>query len=81
MLINDSQRSWSRFLGDPGSGRYSWGVGWFNHPPRADTANGVVYLHAGSQGREHPIAHLSNFTGALQADGYAGYDAVYEGGE
>ena len=29
---------------------------------------------------EHPKAHLSGFAGTLQADAYAGYDAVYEGG-
>lgn len=29
---------------------------------------------------EHPKAHLSVFTVMLQADGYAGYDAVYEDG-
>ena len=29
---------------------------------------------------EHVKAHLREFTGKLQADGYAGYDAVYEDG-
>jgi hypothetical protein len=29
---------------------------------------------------EYPKAHLGHFTGTLQADGYAGFDAVYEGG-
>jgi transposase len=29
---------------------------------------------------EHPIAHLREFTGTLQADGYAGYEAVYKDG-
>ena len=29
---------------------------------------------------EHPQAHLRNFTGTLQADGYAGFERVYESG-
>ena len=29
---------------------------------------------------EHPIAHLREFTGTLQADGYAGFEAIYKGG-
>jgi transposase len=29
---------------------------------------------------EHPKAHLSHFTGTLQADGYAGFDQIYEAG-
>ena len=30
---------------------------------------------------EHPKAHLSKFTGTLQADGYAGFDQIYEAGK
>jgi hypothetical protein len=40
----------------------------------------VWFVYTPDRKGEHPIAHLSNFTGTLQADGYAGYDAVYEGG-
>jgi hypothetical protein len=29
---------------------------------------------------EHPRAHLSSFTGTLQADGYAGFEQIYEAG-
>ena len=29
---------------------------------------------------EHPARHLKSFTGILQADAYAGYNAIYEGG-
>ena len=29
---------------------------------------------------EHPRAHLTGFRGTLQADGYAGFDGLYEGG-
>ena len=30
---------------------------------------------------EHPQQHLSGFTGTLQADGYAGFQRLYEGGQ
>ena len=39
----------------------------------------MVRLHAGSQGK-HPKAHLSKFQGTLQADGYAGFEQIYETG-
>ena len=29
---------------------------------------------------EHPKAHLSSFTGTLQADGYAGFEQISEAG-
>jgi len=40
----------------------------------------VWFAYTPDRKGEHPIAHLREFTGTLQADGYAGYDAVYEGG-
>jgi transposase len=30
---------------------------------------------------EHPRQHLSSFSGILQANGYAGFHHLYEGGE
>jgi transposase len=29
---------------------------------------------------EHPAGHLQNYTGTLQADGYAGFNKLYETG-
>ena len=40
----------------------------------------VWFAYTPDRKGEHPRAHLSEFTGTLQADGYAGYDAVYKGG-
>jgi hypothetical protein len=40
----------------------------------------VWFAYSPDRKGEHPRAHLGNFTGTLQADGYAGYDAVYETG-
>jgi transposase len=40
----------------------------------------VWYCYTPDRKGEHPRTHLSNFTGTLQADAYAGYEKVYEGG-
>ena len=32
------------------------------------------------RGGEHPAKHLANFTGFLQADGYAGFNELYRAG-
>src|SRR5216110_2275774 len=44
------------------------------------TPPAVWFAYTPDRKGEHPKAHLSKFTGTLQADGYAGYDAVYEAG-
>jgi transposase IS66 family protein len=41
----------------------------------------VWFAYTPDRKGEHPKAHLREFTGTLQADGYAGYDAIYEGGQ
>jgi len=40
----------------------------------------VWFAYTPDRKGEHPKAHLSEFTGTLQADAYAGYDAIYEDG-
>jgi transposase len=40
----------------------------------------VWFAYTPDRKGEHPKAHLQEFTGTLQADGYAGYDVVYEDG-
>jgi len=40
----------------------------------------VWFAYTPDRKGEHPKTHLREFTGTLQADGYAGYDVVYEGG-
>lgn len=42
-------------------------------------SGGALSLLAGSE-EKHPCAHLRTFTGVLQADGYAGFDWLYETG-
>jgi transposase len=50
--------------------------------PSGETTSPAAVWFAYSPDRksEHPQAHLGNFTGTLQADGYAGFDQVYETG-
>ena len=44
------------------------------------TPPAVWFAYSPDRKGEHPQAHLSKFTGTLQADGYAGFDQVYEQG-
>ncbi|MCU1316504.1 MAG: transposase, family [Candidatus Acidoferrum typicum] len=50
------------------------------HPWGDQTPPAVWFAYTPDRKGEHPIAHLSEFTGTLQAGGYAGYEAVYKGG-
>ena len=45
------------------------------------TPPAVWYAYTPDRKGEHPQAHLSGFTGTLQADAYAGYGPVYEDGQ
>ena len=65
----------------PGLGRTATGRLWAyvrddrlfagSAPPAA------AYFYSPDRGAEHPAAHMAGFTGFLQADGYAGFDALY----
>ncbi|MDT4834595.1 IS66 family transposase ISBcen14 [compost metagenome] len=49
--------------------------------PAADTAPPAVWFaYSPDRKGEHPQRHLQSFTGTLQADAYAGFNAVYETG-
>jgi transposase len=41
----------------------------------------VLYRYSPDRKGEHPRAHLAGFQGTLQADGYAGFDGLYQGGQ
>src|ERR671916_609228 len=43
-----------------------------------DTPLAVVYLYAEDRKGEHPAAHLAEFQGVLQVDGYAGFKSLLE---
>lgn len=40
-------------------------------------APAAAYFYSPDRGAEHPTAHLASFTGFLQADGYAGFEGLY----
>lgn len=53
---------------------------------RDDRASGAIeppavwFAYSPDRKGEHPQAHLAGFTGVLQADAYAGFNAIYESG-
>ena len=47
--------------------------------PSGDKAPPAVWFqYSSNRSGDHPARHLQNFTGILQADAYAGYDALYK---
>jgi transposase len=44
-------------------------------------APAVWFAYSPNRQGIHPQAHLKSYTGILQADAYAGYNAVYESGK
>jgi transposase len=45
---------------------------WRDFPPAA------AYFYSPDRSAKHPTAHMAAFTGFLQADGYAGFEALYD---
>ncbi len=45
-----------------------------------DVNNNVVFDYTPNRSREGPMAFLGDYCGYIQADAYAGYDAIYEKG-
>jgi len=68
----------------PGNGKTKTGRLWTyvrdDRPAGGATPPAVWFGYTPDRRGEHPRVHLKEFTGTLQADGYAGYDQVYEGG-
>jgi transposase len=50
-----------------------------DRPAGDTTAPAVWFAYSEDRKGEHPKQHLSNFSGILQADGYAGFHHLYEG--
>ncbi|MGE3917032.1 MAG: IS66 family transposase, partial [Hyphomicrobiaceae bacterium] len=68
---------------DPGRGKtktgYLWAIArddrsWGGADPPA-----VAYMYAPGRGAEHAVRHFAGFSGILQVDGYAAYDALSDG--
>jgi transposase len=51
-----------------------------DRPAGDSTPAAVWFAYSPDRKGEHPQAHLSNFSGTLQADGYAGFAQIYEAG-
>src|SRR5271163_3948150 len=68
----------------PGLGRTKTGRLWTyvraDRPAGDPTPPAVWFAYSADRKGEHPKAHLSKFTGTLQADGYAGFEQIYETG-
>jgi transposase len=67
---------------DPGRGRTKtgrlWGYAVDDRPWQGSTPPAVVYLYAEDRKGEHPAAHLADFHGVLQVDGYGGFKSLLE---
>src|SRR3954468_7133456 len=65
---------------DPGRGRTKtgrlWGYAVDDRPWGGSTPPAVVYLYAEDRRGEHPAAHLADFRGVLQVDGYGGFKCL-----
>lgn len=68
----------------PGTGKTRTGRLWAylrdERPHGSKTAPAVLYRYSPDRKAEHPRAHLRDFEGVLQADGYAGFEGLYDGG-
>ena len=68
----------------PGTGRTKTGRLWVyvrdDRPTGSKEPPAVLYRYTPDRKGERPAEHLKGFSGALQADGYAGFDRLYAGG-
>jgi hypothetical protein len=66
----------------PGLGRTKTGRLWVyvrdDRPFCGPAPPAAAYFYSPDRGGEHPAVHLATFTGFLQADGYAGFEALYD---
>jgi transposase len=68
----------------PGLGRTKIGRLWTyvrdDRPAGGTTPPAVWFTYSPDRKGEHPVKHLRDFHGVLQADAYAGFNHLYEGG-
>ncbi len=68
----------------PGTGRTKIGRFWTyvrdNRPAGDKSAPAVWFAYSPNRKGEHPQQHLANYKGILQADAFAGFNRIYEGG-
>jgi hypothetical protein len=68
----------------PGTGKTKTGRLWTyvrdERPHGGDRPPAAVFFASPDRRGERPLAHLAAFSGVLQADGYAGFNGLYESG-
>jgi transposase len=68
---------------EPGRGKTKTGRLWTyvrdGRPYAGDAPPAVLFRYSPDRKGEHPALHLEGFAGILQADGYAGFERLYEG--
>ena len=72
-------RYWRQGWGRTKTGRL-WTYVRDDRPAGDATPPAVWFAYSPDRKGEHPQAHLSHFSGTLQADAYAGFDHIYESG-
>lgn len=69
----------------PGRGKTKTGRLWTyvrdERPAAGQVAPAVWFAYTPDRKGEHPQRHLGDFTGILQADAYAGFSKIYDGGK
>ena len=69
---------------EPGNGKTKTGRLWTyvrdDRPAGSQEAAGVWFAYSPDRKGEHPARHLEKYVGVLQADGYAGFNKLYEKG-
>jgi transposase len=70
---------------EPGKGRTKTGRLWTyvrdERPAGQTTAPAVWFAYTPDRSGKHPMQHLANFQGTLQADAYAGFNRLYDSGK
>ncbi len=68
----------------PGNGKTKTARFWTyvrdDRPAASSEAPAVWFVYSPDRKGEHPAAHLADFNGILQADGFAGFNRLYETG-
>jgi hypothetical protein len=69
---------------EPGTGKTKTGRLWTyvrdDRPAGSEAPSAVWFAYSPDRKGEHPVGHLKNYRGILQADGYAGFNKLYETG-
>jgi transposase len=70
---------------EPGNGKTKTGRLWTyvrdDRPAGSEAPAAVWFAYSPDRKGEHPAGHLENYKGILQADGYAGFNRLYEKGD